>query len=51
MENASLWVIFGVLAGFVIYVIAKVRMYMRQSDGQWQQVDKSKLKDWEDDDD
>ena len=51
MEINMLWLGFGVLAAFVVYVVAKVLMYMRQSDAQWQQVDKSKLKDWEDDDD
>jgi hypothetical protein len=34
----------------VIYVIAKVVAYMRESERQWQQVDKSKLREWEDDD-
>jgi len=35
----------------VIYTIAKVVDYMRQSDRQWEQVDKSKLKEWDDEDD
>ena len=34
----------------VIYTIAKVLQYMRLSDEQWRDVDKSKLKQWEDDD-
>ena len=34
----------------VAYTIAKVISYMRQSDRQWKQVDKSKLKTWENDD-
>ena len=34
----------------VIYTIAKVLEYMRLSDKQWREVDKSKLKQWEDDD-
>jgi hypothetical protein len=38
-----------VLAVFIIYVVVKVRSYMRQSDSQWQQVDKSQLKRWEED--
>ncbi len=38
--------------GIVILVtIAKVVQYNRQSDQQWQQVDKSKLKEWDDDED
>jgi hypothetical protein len=38
------------IALVVVYVIAKVIGYMRISDQQWQQVDKSKLREWEDDD-
>ncbi|MCH8248190.1 MAG: hypothetical protein IH838_04675 [Proteobacteria bacterium] len=38
------------IALVVIYTIAKVVGYMRQSDRQWDQVDKSKLKEWNDDD-
>ena len=34
-----------------IYVIAKIRHYMRVSDEQWRRVDKSKLMHWEDDED
>jgi type III secretory pathway component EscU len=39
------------IAVVVIYTIAKVVDYMRQSEQQWKQVDKSKLKEWEDDED
>ncbi|MDG2289339.1 MAG: hypothetical protein P8K83_05995 [Woeseiaceae bacterium] len=39
------------IAIVVAYTIAKVISYMRQSDLQWKQVDKSKLKKWEDDED
>ncbi len=39
------------IAVVVIYTIAKVIGYMRKSDEQWQQVDKSKLREWEDDED
>ncbi|MGB5511369.1 MAG: hypothetical protein WBM87_06640 [Woeseiaceae bacterium] len=38
------------IALIVIYTIAKVLQYMRLSDEQWREVDKSKLKQWEDDD-
>ena len=37
------------IALIVIYTIAKVLQYMRLSDDQWKQVDKSKLKEWDDD--
>ncbi len=49
--EANLLIGLLVFAAFIIYVVAKVRMYMRQSDAQWKQVDKSKLKVWEDEDD
>jgi hypothetical protein len=39
------------IAIVVVYTIAKVVSYMRQSERQWEQVDKSKLKVWEDEDD
>lgn len=38
------------IAFVVIYVIAKVIDYMRVSDQQWQKVDKSKLREWDEDD-
>ena len=38
------------IALIVTYTIAKVLQYMRLSDEQWRKVDKSKLKQWEEDD-
>ncbi len=35
----------------VIYTIAKVISYNRLSEQQWKEVDKSKLKEWDDEDD
>jgi hypothetical protein len=46
----GLWPILVMIAVVIIYVIAKVVNYMRVSEQQWQQVDKSKLREWEDDD-
>ena len=37
------------IAVVVIYTIAKVIAYMRTSEQQWREVDKSKLRKWEDD--
>ena len=34
----------------IVYTIAKVRDLMRRSDEQWREVDKSKLREWDDDD-
>ncbi len=39
------------IALIVVYTIVKVLQYMRLSDKQWDEVDKSKLKEWEDEDD
>ncbi len=39
------------IAVIVVYTIAKVLQLMRLSDKQWQEVDKSKLREWDDDDD
>jgi multisubunit Na+/H+ antiporter MnhC subunit len=46
----GLWQILVLIAIVIVYVVAKVVGYMRQSEEQWQQVDKSKLREWEDDD-
>jgi hypothetical protein len=40
----------AVLAVFFVYLGAKVWSYMRASKAQWKQVDKSKLKQWKEDD-
>ncbi len=47
----GLWLILLFIGVVIVYTIAKVIGYMRQSEEQWQQVDKSKLKEWDDDDD
>ena len=39
------------IAVIVVYTITKVLQLMRLSDKQWQEVDKSKLREWDDDDD
>jgi hypothetical protein len=35
----------------VIYAVVRIRQYMRVSNEQWKNVDKSKLREWEDEDD
>lgn len=37
------------IALIIVYTIAKVLQYIRLSEKQWQEVDKSKLKEWDDD--
>lgn len=47
----GLWPIILFIAIVIIWTVAKVRNYMRQSDRQWQNVDKSKLREWDDEED
>ena len=47
----GLWPILILIAVVIVYVIAKVRFYMKQSEQQWLEVDKSKLREWDDDED
>lgn len=49
--NRDLWLALTVLLVFLIWVIAKVVGYARRSEKQWQQVDKEKLRKWDNDDD
>jgi sensor domain CHASE-containing protein len=37
------------IALVIVYTIAKVLQHMRKSEQQWKQVDKSKLREWNDD--
>jgi len=46
----GLWPIVMLIIVVIIYVVAKVAFYVRKSEQQWQQVDKSKLQEWDDDD-
>ena len=39
-----------IIAVVIVYVIAKVVENVRKSEQQWKQVDKSKLRIWDDDD-
>lgn len=39
------------IAVVIIYTVAKVIGYVKQSDQQWREVDKSKLREWDDDED
>jgi len=48
MED-QIWIVALLLGGFALYVVAKVIGYMRKSERDWQEVDKSRLKEWEDD--
>lgn len=47
----GLWLVLVLLALFAMWVISKIVFYARKSAQQWREVDKSKLRAWEDDDD
>jgi len=49
--SAGFWPVVIIVLLVIVWVLAKVFVYARKSDEQWQQVDKSKLKAWEDDED
>ena len=46
----ELWLILAFIAVVIVYTVAKVRGLMRTSEEQWEEVDKSKLREWDDDD-
>ena len=48
--HEGLWLILLLIVVVILYTVAKVLRYMRLSAEQWRQVDKSKLREWEDDD-
>ena len=39
-----------IIAAVAVYTVVKVVENMRKSERQWREVDKSKLKEWQDDD-
>ena len=45
----DLWVVVLIAVAFVVYVAAKVYAYDKESKADWDKVDKSKLKKWDDD--
>lgn len=49
--RAGFWPVLIITAVVIVYAIAKVLRNMKKSEQQWRQVDKSKLREWKDDDD
>ena len=47
----GLWPVLILIVLVLIYVIAKIREYMRVSEEQWKKVDKNKLREWDDEED
>ena len=46
----GLWTVIVIIVFVIVYTLAKVFQYMRESEEQWRRVDKSKLRQWDDDD-
>ena len=46
----GLWPVLIFIALVIVWVIAKVISYTKESERQWREVDKSKLREWDDDD-
>ena len=49
--SAPVLLLFVFIAGVIVVTIARVIQLNRRSKEQWREVDKSKLRKWEDDDD
>lgn len=47
----GLWPILVLIAIIIVWVLVKVRYNMRRSAEQWDEVDKSKLREWDEEDD
>ncbi|MDX1403380.1 MAG: hypothetical protein R3192_02520 [Woeseiaceae bacterium] len=45
------WPIALIIAGIIVWVLAKVYANIKKSERQWREVDKSKLREWQDDED
>ena len=49
--SAGFWPVLAIIVIVILWVLSEVRYYIRKSDAQWNDVDKSKLREWEDEDD
>ena len=47
--SVGFWPVVIIVALVIVWVLSKVLFYARKSEEQWKEVDKSKLKDWDDD--
>lgn len=47
----GLWPIILLIAIVIAWVLSTILSYMKKSEEQWRSVDKSKLREWEDDED
>jgi len=46
---AGFWPVIVIIVLVIVWVLAKVLFYARKSEEQWKEADKSKIKDWDDD--
>ena len=49
--SEGFWPVILIIAAIIIWVLVKVWTNMKKSEQQWREVDKSKIKEWRDDDD
>ncbi len=49
--SEGFWPVLLIIAAVIIWVLAKVYANVKKSEQQWREVDKSKLREWEDDED
>ncbi len=48
--SRGFWPVVLIVVFIIVWALAKVAAHARKSEQQWREVDKSKLKQWEDDD-
>lgn len=48
--SEGFWPVILIILAVIVWVLAKVYSNMKKSERQWREVDKSKLKEWQDDD-
>lgn len=48
--SEGFWPLIAIVAVVIVWVLAKVLKNVRKSERQWREVDKSKLREWQDDD-
>lgn len=48
--SEGFWPVILIIVAIIVYAIAQVVFYIRKSRRQWQDVDRSKLREWQDDD-
>ena len=47
--SEGFWPVIVIVAAVIVWVLAKIVINMKKSEQQWREVDKSKLREWDDD--